>query len=349
MIAVETVIKKMVSDYEFVIIPGFGALLSRQVPAFYDKDSGIFAPPVKKLAFNEFLKLDDGFLANYISREEKIAHTDAVTRIRQYTDNLKSALTAKGETSIEGVGSFNTNGEGKLVFEPSIANCFKDDWYGFSKVSVQPIQLKETVKIEAPQLSLKESDVEVLELNSRSKVTVNWLKWGSAAALAGLMFYVSVFLITSGNVSNKSTLNPFDFSDEKSETTVVDQPEKIVVAEEKVPVPVVVEKTPEVIKSAVAASPEVSEAVSVKPVVKADQGKRFYLIAGTFNGNRRANILLADLQQKGFSKALVLPAREGSKKVKVAVQGFEQESEAYAASAKLKSVIGEPGWVLELK
>jgi hypothetical protein len=64
---------------------------------------------------------------------------------------------------------------------------------------------------------------------------------------------------------------------------------------------------------------------------------------------KRANILLADLQQKGFAHATVLPAGARSKKVKVAIQGFDNESEAYAASSKLKSVIGEPGWVFEMK
>jgi len=350
MIAVETVIKKLVSDYEFVIIPGFGALLSRQVPAIYDKDSGTFSPPVKKLAFNEFLKLDDGFLANYISREEKIAHTDAVIRIKQYTDNLKSALGVKGETSIEGIGSFNTNGEGKLVFEPSVANCFKDEWYGFSSVGVKMIERKEPVKSDDSKVSLSESHVEVLELDSRKKLKVNWVKWASAAALAGLMFYVSFFLITSGISSNKSTLNPFDFSDDKSETIVVDQPEKSV-APANVIAPAVVEVEPVVAEEEVVESkaPEIAVPAPVKPALNAVQGKRFYLIAGTFNGTKRANVLLEDLQHKGFSHAVVLPARAGSKKVKVAVQGFEEESEAYAASAKLKSVIGEPGWVLEIK
>jgi hypothetical protein len=224
MTAVDTVIKKLVSDYEFVIIPGFGALLSRQVPAVYNKDSGVFSPPVKKLAFNEFLKLDDGFLANYISREEGIAHTDAIARIKQYTDDLKLALGMNGQTKIEGIGSFNTNVEGKLVFEPNVSNCFKDEWYGFAKVNVREIERQVSIKPEPTDISLNAGDVEVLEPDSDKSVKVNWLRWASAAALAGLMFYLSFFLVTTGKDSTMSTLNPFDFSDEKVATRVVEKP-----------------------------------------------------------------------------------------------------------------------------
>jgi cell division protein FtsN len=345
MIAVETVIKKLVSDYEFVIIPGFGALLSRQIPAVYDKDSGVFSPPVKKLAFNEFLKLDDGFLANYISREEQIAHTEAVNRIRQYTDNLKSALGIKGQTEIEGVGTFNTNIEGKLVFEPNNANCFKDEWYGFSKITVKSVERKEALKIQTVESATPQSHVEVLEEDSSSELKINWLRWASAAALAGLMFYVSFFLVTSVKNSTTSTLNPFAFSEEKGETVVVTQPSNSVDTQEKV--------TEKPIEDNKVVAPEVTMPEVAKPApvatVGVEQGKRFYLIAGTFNGLKRANILLADLQEKGFKQAVVLPAGERSKKVKVAVQGFDHEGEAYAASAKLKSVIGEPGWVLRMK
>src|SRR5215217_4855731 len=97
MIAVETVIRKLVGEYEFVIIPGFGALLSHQIPAAYDDMSQTFSPPAKKLAFNEFLKLDDGLLANYISRHESLSHLEAVDYVKGYTDKLRAGLQENGQ------------------------------------------------------------------------------------------------------------------------------------------------------------------------------------------------------------------------------------------------------------
>jgi hypothetical protein len=42
---------------------------------------------------------------------------------------------------------------------------------------------------------------------------------------------------------------------------------------------------------------------------------------------------------------MIIGADRYSKKVKVAVEGFDNEGDAYRASAKLKKVIGDGGWV----
>lgn len=352
MTAVESVIKKLVSDYEFVIIPGFGALLSRQIPAAYDQDSGIFSPAAKKLAFNEFLKLDDGFLANYISREDNIPHADAVTRIKEYMENLKSSLLTKGETKIEGVGYFNTNGEGKLVFEPQTSSVFKDEWYGFTKIAVKAVEVKKLTPAPARVLETVADEPQVLELNESAETKVNWGKWVAAAAIVGIMCFVSFFLVNSGNFNLKSTLNPFEYNTKATDDEMKDQKEEMVAAQ-PAPEPIVETKIEE-------AKVDSATPIATKEVVKIEEpakvevpvpvsSKKFYLIAGAFNGTKRANILVEDLKTKGYENAVVIPAGKCSSKVTVAAQSFDNEQEAYSASGKLKKVIGEPGWVLKIK
>jgi len=356
MVAVETVIRKLVGDYEFVIIPGFGALLSRQIHASFDKESGLFFPPVKKLAFNEFLKLDDGLLANYISREEKISHIEAVDYVKQYADSLRTSIQREGGAIIRHVGRFQTNVEGKLVFEPDTENHFKDEWYGFTKVAVRTFN---KAPVEVADISEKETETEVIHLDETKAVKVNWGRWASAAMLAGLMFYVSFFLVTSNKNDYKSTLNPFEnfFNQPKSDLTITkaEQPNETVV------VPALT--VDNVIHDSVASEPAKRDSIKVEPVTKAPAiasepvsgktndviNKKFYLIAGAFKGLKRANILLVELQKKGYADAIVIPAGTHSSKVTVAVQGFDVEKEAYQASAKLKSIIGEEGWVMKIK
>ena len=356
MIAVETVIRKLVGDYEFVIIPGFGALLSRQIHASFDKESGIFSPPVKKLAFNEFLKLDDGLLANYISREEKISHPEAVGYVKQYAESLRTAIQREGGAVIRHVGRFQTNVEGKLVFEPDTENHFKDEWYGFSKVAVKTFN---TAPVAVSDISQEEAETEVIHLNESKTVKVNWVRWASAAMLGGLMFYVSFFLVTSNKNDYKSTLNPFEnfFDQPKPDLTVVE----IEHSPETVVVPALTADS--VTQDSLVSEPIRRDSINVEPGTKAPAittepvsekttgviNKKFYLIAGAFKGLKRANILLEELQKKGYTDAIVIPAGTHSSKVTVAVQGFDVEKEAYQASAKLKSVIGEEGWVMKIK
>lgn len=355
MIAVETVIRKLIGEYEFVIIPGFGALLSHQVPAVYDGNSGIFAPPVKRLAFNEYLKLDDGLLANYISRHEKVTHADAVDYIKGYTDRLRSGLDLNGEASITGIGEFKQNVEGKLVFEPNTGKYFKDEWYGFEKVKAAEVQARPVAVLNSAQYI--SDDVELVELEAEARPR-RWTGWAAAAVIAGLLCGLSFFLVNTENEYIKSTLNPFAEMFSRKEvagTTVVaseqvETPKPAPVAEvvvakvDSMPADSAVSNTPETVVTTPAPTPAVAEA---KPANVASA--KFYVIAGAFKGTKQANVLLAELTKKGFTKVLIIPSDERSKKVKVAVDGFDNETDAYRASAQLKAVIGEPGWVYKKK
>ncbi|MCF0055482.1 SPOR domain-containing protein [Dyadobacter sp. CY356] len=352
MIAVETVIRKLVTDYEFVIIPGFGALLSHQAQAFYNAETGMFSPPDKRLAFNEFLKLDDGLLANYISRHEQISHGEAVAYVKRYTDKLRVSLQTSDRATIEGIGEFSMNVEGKLVFEPNTDRYFKDEWYGFRSTAAKLVE-KRASGLNTPVVHVHEDHVEVLEEEEPRSVKVNWIAWTSAAMIAGLMFYFSLFYVSS-NGENKSTLNPFtSFFDKMTTASAPVAAKKVIVPAKRRVVYVVRKPINENVDSV--AAPKTEAAINAKPleiksevsvpVVASTTNKRFFLIAGAFKGNRQANVLLEEMKKKGYADALVIEADKYSKKVKVAVEGFENEGDAYRASAKLKKIIGEEGWV----
>nr|WP_295928665.1 SPOR domain-containing protein [uncultured Dyadobacter sp.] len=356
MIAVETVIRKLIGEYEFVIIPGFGALLSHQVPAAYDNASGVFTPPVKRLAFNEYLKLDDGLLANYISRHEKLVHAEAVEYVKKYTDRLRSALEISGEARIVGIGDFKQNVEGKLVFEPNTGKYFKDEWFGFEQIKAREVQNRPAPVLKADHYA--GDDVEVVELETESRPRIRWTGWATAAVIAGLLCGLSFFLVNTENEYIKSTLNPFAemFSHNgKEETSTVREEKPKVIEPVPSNLPVITDSLPA--DSAVGKEHAESAPVAAKiaePVVPAPATQpveitnaRFYVIAGAFKGTKQAKVLLGQLTQKGFSKAFIIPGDERSKKVKVAVDGFENETDAHNASAKLKEVIGEPGWVFK--
>lgn len=349
MIAVETVIRKLVSDYEFVIIPGFGALLSHQAQAFYNAETGVFSPPSKRLAFNEFLKLDDGLLANYISRHEQITHTDAVAYVKTYTEKLRSTLQSAGHAVIDGIGAFSTNGEGKFVFEPNTDKYFKDEWYGFRNTTAKLVDKKVSV-IPMPVVDLHEDHIEVLQDDNVRPFKVNWIGWASAAMIAGIMCYFSLFFV-SGSGENKSTLNPFTSLFEKMSYTAAETPvvkaepvkvKRVVRVEKKEPVAPVMPDVP--VKATESA--DVEKTNNVPTLTTAPKAtKQFYLIAGTFKGSRQANILLEDLRKKGYTDATVIDADRYSQKYKVAAEVFEAESDAYRANARLRKIIGGDGWV----
>ncbi|TLV02971.1 HU domain-containing protein [Dyadobacter luticola] len=353
MIAVETVIRKLIGEYEFVIIPGFGALLSHQVPASFDTSSGFFMPPAKKLAFNEYLKLDDGLLANYISREEKWPHIEAVEYVRSYTEKLRAALESSGKASIAGIGEFHKNVEGKLVFEPNTGKYFKDEWFGFEKVQVKALN-RELVSANSSAGSfVNDSDVEVIELGEEKVKPRRWLGWAAAAVITGLLCGISFFLVNSSNSEIRSTLNPFtELFASKPATEVESTPvEEVVEVKEEAPAPAKIASVDSAAKALPAAAAPVDSSVApATPVITSKSAdSRFYVIAGAFKGPKQANVLLTELKGKGFENAAILPATRYSKKVKVSIGGYDNETDAYRSSAKLKQVIGEEGWVFKNK
>ncbi|KAA0993235.1 HU domain-containing protein [Dyadobacter aurulentus] len=342
MIAVETVLRKLISEYEFVIIPGFGALISHHIPATYDKGSGLFSPPAKKLAFNEYLKLDDGLLANYISRQEKWTHSEAVDYVKNYTDRLKLTLESSGQASVAGIGEFGKNVEGKLVFEPKTEKYFKDEWYGFEKIKVKHFNKAFEPKVASEQYTVDE-EVEVLEFGDDKIRSFNWVRWATAAVITGLLCGLSFFMVNSENRDIQSTLNPFTELFSKPEKPT-EAPAEEIKASAETPVPVMTDSVAEkavVIDSVRVDIPVTPAAPVIKPVA------RFYVVAGAFKGPKHAKVLLEDLKAKGFENAVIIPGDKYSTKVKVATSVFETEKEAYRASSKLKSVIGQPGWVFK--
>ncbi|MEO6687020.1 MAG: SPOR domain-containing protein, partial [Dyadobacter sp.] len=251
------------------------------------------------------------------------------------------------------IGEFSMNVEGKLVFEPNTERYFKDEWYGFRSTTAKLVEKRVSV-LNPPVVHVHDDHVEVLEEEERRSVKVNWIAWTSAAMIAGLMFYFSLFYVSS-NGENRSTLNPFtSFFDKMTTGAAPVEAKKVTVPVKRRIVYVVRKPVVEKVDSLSApiAEPVVKEKpLEVKPEVVVSavpvpaSNKQFYLIAGTFKGNRQANVLLEEMKKKGYSDAVVIEADQYSKKVKVAVEGFEREGDAYRASAKLKKIIGEEGWV----
>src|SRR5690606_8086535 len=76
--------------YECVIIPGFGAFLTRSQSARIDESTHTFYPPSKVLSFNKQLQVNDGLLANYVASVEKCSYAMALQKVRNFASHLSS-------------------------------------------------------------------------------------------------------------------------------------------------------------------------------------------------------------------------------------------------------------------
>ena len=118
-----------------VIVPGFGAFLTKSISASHNNDT--FSPPKKLLRFNGMLKENDGLLANEISSKENISYTAAIKKIKKEVKVLLSSINS-GEVEIDNIGIFKLNAEKKIQFQPNHNINFDSSSFGLESFTRTP-------------------------------------------------------------------------------------------------------------------------------------------------------------------------------------------------------------------
>jgi cell division septation protein DedD len=147
-------IAQLLYRHDCVVVPNFGAFLTHYQSATIDLATGVIAPPTKTLSFNTALNHNDGLLANAIVQYDSVAYSDALTTIQQFVKAWNHDLTLQGILSIQKVGRFISDAQGRVQFLPEALN-YNDDAYLLPQLQFTPI-LQERVSLESEQIALTE-------------------------------------------------------------------------------------------------------------------------------------------------------------------------------------------------
>ncbi len=212
-------ISDLLYRYECVILPGLGAFLTQNKPAYIDTETHTFFPPSKTLSFNRHLQTNDGLLANHIAKTESIPYEAALIRLRAEVKTLKSNL-EKGETiSIPNIGSLKTTKNNSLEFTPESSSNFLTEAFGLSSfVSSKVKRELQNKKAEQPTL-----------LFTRQKRNIPYLKYAAIGLLAiGLSSMGGVYLyntqVNQHNIVEKQKANSLVESQIQQATFVMNTP-----------------------------------------------------------------------------------------------------------------------------
>ena len=358
MVPVDKYIRKLLFEFDCVIIPDFGGLLTHRVGVRYDESTQLFKPAGKRLAFNEILKIDDGLLAYYLAAGEHISREQATEETRKFVAFLRSDLENQRKAAIDKIGSFSTNYEGKLIFEPDYAQNFNQDWYGLEEISAERLERQPNW---LRQESESVQDTDVLVANEHSIVPLNTkrnVRWGWAAAAVLVCAASAASYLFKPNERNLlSSLDPISLvSNIYQSTNEVPVYADKVVAHSAVEVVYFQEIQPEANQdlerpelvfeedpTVVAGSP-----VLVGQPVAVQLERKYFLIAGSFQGQKNARKLKAQLQKLGFDEASIIDDKSG-KWVKVAANAYETHEEAVHHKAQVDKVIQAESWVFHRK
>ncbi|WP_010522667.1 SPOR domain-containing protein [Aquimarina agarivorans] len=179
MMTITNYICDLLYRYDCVIVPDFGAFLTKRIAAHFSEDTHLMYPPQKQLSFNQQITNNDGLLANYIVSNEQVTYDKALEKIKTFVLQVKTELENKGRVTFSDIGFFNVNFENNLIFEPLHTSNYLPEAFGLSTLMSSSI-LRETLKEEVQALEEKAPIAFTPEKRKSSK----FVKYAAAAAVA---------------------------------------------------------------------------------------------------------------------------------------------------------------------
>lgn len=182
-------ISDLLYRHDCVVIPGYGAILSRRVAAQHFESSHTIYPPKKGLSFNAQIQQNDGLLAQHIASVEQIPYADAVQKIRNYVRFLDNEIDKKGQVTIHKVGRFTRNEEQSLQFTPMYVVNYLPEAFGLTAhetyavdrtVVEQPLEVPAVVAMEE---SIVEDETPVIPLTREEEPPARRRAWLGYAAI----------------------------------------------------------------------------------------------------------------------------------------------------------------------
>ena len=381
MTSVNDYLKKLLYQYDCVVVPELGAFLTHYQSAAFTEMNGTYLPPRKRVAFNEALRFDDGILANYIMLHEPLTREGAQQHISLFVSGLRNQVKTNGRFELDGIGTFTHNDENRLQFDPSLRHNFYGEAYGMTPVTAQLInrqpQLQpalEAVPVTALGPAIAREEIETLTPYRPERP---YWRVAAVALLVGSLGALSYFSAIDPGQPLQSSFDPANllripalFSAETATENAtpkpaihetVPSPVAVVKPAVEPPIPVVIEPSPDpavaktvatLVKVKLEANPANNPAIrtiSPVPAVKpARIGSYFTVIAGVYSSKRNALRLTRQLRRAGYSDAFVImPGRRARRGqlYKVAATGAPTRDEAIASLAAVNKIAGSGAWI----
>ncbi len=354
-------ISELLFDHDCVIVPSLGGFLASNESSRIQLPNHIIFPPYRRIAFNVYLKQNDGLLANHLVNSENIPYSEATRLIENFTTECFENLDNGKRVNIIEVGALFYDKEKNIQFEASRKFNHLKESFGMEPVHFLPIEReekKETKKF-TPDKTIRPSLPPVIDRNEKTVSAKKNKRYLGAAIVGAALVWVGLNLYFVAPKKYESTsLNPFD-----SQTTVISKSDSIrnipadvqnndseITVENTGSTEGIAETTATIAEnnSPVTAVEIVPETTVIKPPpatveenVSAVKTKKHFLIAGVFKIKENADGLLLNLQRAGFSNARIIEANDCHY---VSYNDFTNVSDAVSLADSLRGKNLE-GWV----
>lgn len=212
--ALEKYISQLLHEYEFVVLPGWGAFVCDYESAKIDDNKNIL-PPRKKINFNPKIQLNDGLVVEKIMLEEQLSFEEAFKLLTDKIDNWKAILNFAHELKMGDVGFFKKSKEGIVSFHQNQNINFLADVYGFQELNFPEIVRESKNKKVEKKVAETVEKGKVIALNPRK----NWFKYAAAAVIIPITGTIAWLSFVANPINNNqllsAVLSPFSSNSER--------------------------------------------------------------------------------------------------------------------------------------
>ena len=136
----------LLQNHDCVIIPNFGAFISRDVSAKISLDKSKILPPNKEISFNKNLIKNDGLLINAISSNENTSYDISEKKLENWVSRNQKKLESHGYIEIKNIGGISIKNS-KHIFIPNQNSIFLKSSFGLNPISSSEISRSRTSTI----------------------------------------------------------------------------------------------------------------------------------------------------------------------------------------------------------
>ena len=135
---ISTHIFDLLREHDCVIIPDFGAFVTRNVSAKISSDGSKIFPPKKEVSFNKNLVKNDGLLINNISSKEQVSYELAEEKVTNWVRRTNKKIQKQQYIEIKNIGSISLESD-KYIFVPNQNIILLKSSYGFGSMDSSEI------------------------------------------------------------------------------------------------------------------------------------------------------------------------------------------------------------------
>lgn len=310
-------------QYECLVIPDFGAFLTREFSGGVNRDNHFFFPSEKQVAFNGLLIENDGVLANFISLKKQILYSDAIALIKKEVLFLKNRL-EKTPVIVDQVGELSTSIDNKIIFKPYNAFNFELNSFGLSSYTKTKYDSsKSKIPNYPPKINnMENSNKDPLSFTPEKAIKkMTPLKYAAIGIIA-IIFSGSAFYFLDQYISNQRII-----STELGQNKIKENVQQA--------------------KFDVGTLSPIEINFNSKPPVLQSNYPSYSVIAGSFRNLMNAEKLFNSLKNEGYEAKIVEISTEGLHRVAYGV--FNSKKEALNLFYFIRYTLEEEAWYLANK